>query len=235
MTQFVALHPQHHQALRVDPQKIEAVGAQERMVPVVLSEFLKLVVDYPIVLTKNEETGQFVCVALTGFFDKENLFWENDSWQSIYVPLNIQRQPFFIGQENDKVVVCLDAQSPCLSQTQGDALFTERGEETLFLQKAKAILADLVNSQARTGEFVQALLGLKLIVPMALDITFANGEQTRVQGVYTIDEKRLNELTSEELLGLQQQQFLQPIYTMLASLGQIYSLINKKNARLQAQ
>lgn len=231
MTKFVALHNQHHQGLRVNPNQIEALGAQERMVPVVISEFLKLIVDYPLVFTKSADTGRFICVALLGFDEGENLFWQDNRWNSIYVPLNIQRQPFFIGKENDQTVVCIDTESPCLASGQGDALFTTQGEETLFLQQAKARLAELINGDQQTQEFIQWLMELKLIMPLSLDITFANKKTQRVQGIYTIDEEKLSGLQSEQLLGLKERGHLKPIYTMIASMGQLYALIDKKNKR----
>lgn len=236
MPAFVALHHQHHKNLSIDPSKIEAQGAHERMVPVVLSEFLKLVVQYPIVFTKNAETGRFVCVALLGFAPEENLFWQNNQWQGIYTPLNILRQPFFIGQENDKAIICIDTQSDCLDKGQeklllSQSIFTEQGEETEFLRNTKKMLAELIDGERQTHDFIQTLLELKLIMPMSLDITFANQQEQQVQGLYTVDEEKLEALHTDPLLMLQQKNYLKPIYILIASLGHIYSLIQKKNER----
>lgn len=235
MTTFVALHPQLHKHLTIDPARIEAHGAKERMVPVVMSEFLKLVVHYPIVFTKNNDTGKFVCVALLGFDSHENLFWQGNQWQSIYTPLNIMRQPFFIGTENGKTLICIDTDSPCFTSAQGEPLFSPQGEETNFLHTAKQRLAELMNGERETQDFVDTLLALKLIMPMALNITFANQQEQRIQGLYTIDEEQLDLLSAEQLALLQQQRYLKPIYAMVTSLGQLYSLIQKKNERILAE
>ncbi len=232
MTNFVALHNQLHQQLRIDTQLIESLGATNNMVPVVISEFLRLVVHYPIVFTKSSETGNFVCVALLGFEPGENLFWNNNQWQSIYTPLNIMRQPFFIGKENNQILICIDTDSSTLKSGQGEAIFDSTGKETGYLQKIKSRLAELLDGETSTQDFIKALLALNLIMPMALDISFANTQQQRVQGLYTINEERLAQLDTNQLFSLQQQGYLQPIYTMIASLGQIYALIQKKNERL---
>ena len=232
MTNFVALHHQLHQQLRIDTQLVESLGATNNMVPVVISEFLRLVVHYPIVFTKSGETGNFLCVALLGFESGENLFWNNNQWRSIYTPLNIMRQPFFIGQENSQTLICIDTDSSTLKTGQGEAIFDSTGKETDYLQKVKSRLAELLDGETRTREFIKALLALNLIMPMALDICFANAQQQRVQGLYTINEERLAQLDATQLINLQQQGYLQPIYTMIASLGQIYALIQKKNERL---
>lgn len=232
MTQFVALHNQLHQQLRVDTRRIEALGAQQHMVPVVLSEFLKLVVHYPIVFSKNSETGHFVCSALLGFEQGENLFWRNNQWQSIYTPLQIMRQPFFVGEQAGQTIICIDVENDALKTGEGEAIFDSKGQETQYLQLAKTRLAALVNGETETQAFIKTLLTLNLITPMALDISFANQQQQRVQGLYTINEETLEQLTSEQLRQLQQQGYLKPIYTMIASLGQIYALIQKKNEQL---
>ena len=210
MANFVALHNQLHQQLRIDPQQIESLGATNNMVPVVLSEFLRLV----------------------GFETGENLFWNQNQWQSIYTPLNIMRQPFFIGQDNDQAVICIDTDSSALTTDQGEAIFDSAGNETDFLHRIKSRLAELLEGETRTQDFIKTLLNLNLIMPMALDISFANTQQQRVQGLYTINEERLAQLDASQLIALQQQGYLQPIYTMIASLGQIYALIQKKNERL---
>lgn len=232
MTQFVALHNHHHQQLRIDPQRVEALGAHQHMVPVVVSEFLKLVVHYPIVFSKNSETGQFVCSALLGFAAGENLFFKEGQWQGIYTPLQIMRQPFFVGEENGQTIICIDVASEALTSGNGEAIFDSNGQETHYLQQAKTRLAALINGESETQAFIKHLLSLNLIMPMALDISFANQQQQRVQGLYTINEEILTQLSSEQLKELQQQGYLKPVYTMIASLGQTYALIQKKNAQL---
>lgn len=233
MPQFVALHNQLHQSITIDTSKIEAQGAQEHMVPVVLSEFLKLVVSYPIVFTKSSDTGQFLAVALLGFAKNENLFWQDQQWHSIYVPLNISRQPFFVGNEAGQTIICIDTQSPCLTNDiHHEPLFDPQGKDSTYLHQVKSQLAQLLDGETKTTDFIRTLRELNLIVPLTLDIAFADRQEYRVQGLYSIDEDRLAQLNTEQLVQLQTQHYLQPIYTMIASLGHIYALIQKKNERL---
>lgn len=240
MSQLVLLNEKFHKDVRIDPEKVEAHGATERLVPVVLSEFLKLAVQYPIVLTKNIETGKFVCVAMFGFEKGENLFWKNSTWDGIYIPLNIRRQPFFVGKDEQRknsdgqehFVICIDVASESVQEREGERVFDEQGGETAYLEKMKSILSELLDGEARTEAFVQKLLTLDLLTPMSLDITFVNDESQRVEGSYTIDEEKLANLSEESLLELHSLAYLGPIYTMIMSLGQFYPLINRKNAML---
>jgi len=231
MTRLVALNSEHHRNLRIDTSKIEQQGAALRMVPVMPGEFLKLAIDYPIVLTKNAETGQFVCVALFGFAEGENLFWQGDSWESLYTPLNIARQPFFVGADDGgQPLVCIDEDSPCV-RNEGERLFDEGGAATPYLQKMQGILAQLLDGERQGAEFVRQLQQLDLIAPMRLEVTFADRRAQRIEGLYTVDEEKLQALNGEPLQQLHASGSLARIHTLLTSLGHIYSLIERRNRR----
>lgn len=245
MAKLVSLHNKAHQELRISPEKAEYHGAELNMVPVMLSEFLKLAVQFPIALTKQKETGKFVCVSMLGFAEGENLFWNHSTLKTLYTPLHIARQPFFLGRSDgeanpeakadDQYVVCFDAESDSVVTNGGELLFTPTGEETPYLTKMKAILAELLDGEARTQAFIDTLLELDLLTAMQLDIAFANGESHRVNGMYTVDEKKLNALPGEAVVTLHSAGYLAYIYAIITSTGQIYSLIQKKNARLSAE
>lgn len=235
MSRLVLLNNDIHKNVRVNTAIAEAQGGLLNMVPVMLSEFLKLAVQFPIAITKNKETGQFVVVALFGFQAGENLFFNNNRWNSLYTPLHIVRQPFFLGEDNasknaDKqFVICIDTDNNSIQQHDGDRLFDTEGKETAYLEKIKYVLSELLEGEEKTKAFIAKLLSLKLLQAMQLEITFENGESVRVEGMYTINEDNLQNLSPESLAELNQLEYLRPIYTMIVSLGHIYGLIEKKN------
>lgn len=235
MQKLVALNASQHQDLRINTTAIESVGAQERMIPVVLSEFIKLSVVYPIVFTKNADTGQFTLVALTGFEAQENLFWQDGQWDAIYLPLNVSRQPFFIGAEagTQRHLICVDLASPCVSQEDGERIYHEDKSETAYMATVRQRLSALFNGEKEVAAFTEKLIELDLLVPLSLEITFADDSKHTVNGVYTIDEEKLQKLDKVVIGELHEQQYLRPIYTMINSLSHIYSLIQRKNQRLQ--
>lgn len=228
MNRLIALDSAAHRQLRVDPGQVLARASRLNMLPVVLGEFLKLCVHYPIVLTKNGATGQFTCVALFGFEKHENLFWKQDRWDALYIPLHVMRQPFFLGPGQDRMV-CIDTMHAAVNQAHGDVIFDERGDETAYLQQVKQRLAALLDGEEQTDRFVRKLLALELVRPMRLEIEFANHQKLRVDGLYTVDEARLKALPAEAIVALHALEYLAPIHTMLASLGHIYSLVQRRN------
>ncbi|PCK03383.1 MAG: peptidase [Alteromonadaceae bacterium] len=243
MPKFVALDSRQHRNLKIDPDKVEKQSDKERMVPVVINEFSKLIVHFPIVITKNTETRRFACVALLGFEEGENLFWESNAWNAIYTPLNIARQPLFIGTEKGKEpAVCINMESDCIvnhtqvqaqTKDKGKALFDEYGNDTEFLLQFKGMLAELIEGDAHTSTLIQALLDFDLLTPIQLEITFDDQSSSQIAGLYTIDEKKLENLAEEEFAVLRRQGMLKPIYIMIASISNIYALIQKKNQRLK--
>jgi hypothetical protein len=253
MAQLVAINPQLHRQLRLHPAKAEWHSKGIQLMPVVPTEFASMATQAPIVLTKNGQTGQFVSVALLGFAPGENLFFSNNSWQGDYLPLQIQRQPFFLGQAEaagtqdtqetqvaPEFVVCIDNDSPtiCPPTSQGSnsddtqQLFTESGADSAYFQQAKQCLAELLRGEQQLQQLMQALLGHDLLQPLSLDIVFDNEQSTRLNGLYTIDQQKLAALSPVALVALHQAGWLLPIYTLIASTAQIYPLIARKNRQL---
>lgn len=248
MAKLVAIDKQIHRDLSIDISKAEQHGAELNLIPAVLSEFVNLSVQYPIVFTKNGETGEFVCAAMLGFESKENLFWQDEEWQGMYLPLQLQRQPFFIGEssdqgiektnENKDYVVCIDIESPMISEAEliktdsCNKLYTDDGKESDYLIQAKNTLANLLQGEADNKAFLTALKAMDLIQPLSLEIAFVNEQTTRLNGLYTINQDKLAALSGENITALHQSGLLQPIYTMIASLAQVYALIERKNKRI---
>ena len=234
MSKIVAIDKTYHKTLRIDPVEVKLLGATEHLIPLVLSEFGRASTSFPIVFTKNLDTGQFSVVAMCGFEKQENLFFEQGSWTSYYVPLNILRQPFFLGTEDgkdgEKQIVCLDVGSPAISE-EGEALFNKAGEPTPYLEKMQLMLSELYNGEKRTQKFVQWLAAKNLIQKMILDIKFDNGETLKVQGIYTIDEEALNQLPAGEFQDLRERGYLAFVYAMILSLDHISGMVKTRNIR----
>ncbi len=239
MAHIVAVHPQFHKACYVFPQLAEAAGAELQLIPVVPAEVAHVACQMPVVLTKNEQTGQFVLAAMAGFEPKQNLFWQDGRWQGLYLPLQLQRQPFFLGKNDDKgtdYAVCLDMQNPAVGEGEvpegAQALFSATGADTEYYQNAKQILASILQGEAQVQQLAELLVVMDLIQPMSLDITFADKSSTRLNGLYTIDQQKLAALDPAHIVLLHQKGLLAVVYSLLGSVSQIYALIERKNQQL---
>jgi len=226
MPNIALLNSQTHRMLRVQAGASARYGDNQRFVPVILGEFAHLVVHYPILLTKDQDTGQFFIGAMLGFDEGENLFLDARGMES-YRPLNLQRGPFFTAGDD----LAIDLDSPRIDEA-GKPLFTESGEPTQYLQSIMALFRDLKPGLEVTKSFVQTLASLKLIEPIDIDLAFDDGSRRNLTGLYTINQAALRALPEASVIDLFRRDYLQLIYLMVASLKQVPVLARRKNSAL---
>jgi hypothetical protein len=252
MASLIAIDPKLHRELRIEPEQAVQHGKSLHLLPGVLAEFNQLALQYPIVITKNSNTGRFLPVAMLGFKPGENLFWQQERWQGLYIPMQIRRQPFFVGEVGDQEIeqasehnaeladgaapqytMCFDPQSPTISGHTGERLFTEEGEETEFYQQAKLLMSKILQGEADNEQFIEMLTEFELLQELSLELVFVDQSSEAIENIYGIDQKKLALLTGEQLAKLHSKNYLQAIFAMNISLSHIYSLINRKNTLLQ--
>ena len=226
MTRIVALDSRAHRELRIQAKAAADLGDDRRFVPVVVGEFPLLVVHYPILLSKDADTGAFYCGAMLGFDPGENLFLGDDGHDA-YRPLNLQRGPFYTAGSD----LAIDLDSPRVGGAAGEALFDHTGAPTAYLQSIMALMRDLQPGLARTKVFVETLLGLKLLEPMTIEASFDDGTRREVTDLYTVDKDAFKALPDATVVELFRRGYLQLIHLLIASLKQVPVLAQRKNRR----
>jgi len=226
MGKIELLNSHTHRSLKVQAGAAARYGDNQRFVAVVAGEFAHLAVHYPILLTKDQDTGAFFVGAMLGFDEGENLFLDERGMQT-YRPLNLQRGPFFTAGSD----VAIDLDSPRIDET-GKPLFTEAGEPTQYLQSIMALFRDLKPGLEATKGFVETLIKLKLVEPIDIDVAFDDGTKRRLEGLYTVNQDALRALSDADVVSLFRSGYLQLIYLMVASLKQVPVLARRKNDAL---
>jgi hypothetical protein len=229
---LVELSRREHAGLRIREELVEASAASQHLIPVISSEFRKAAIQYPIVFAKNPETGRFAAYVLTGLGVEENLFWTGTEMDVSYVPLNVRRQPFYVGTNDGPNVLCIDMASPCLDDSGAKSILNPDGSDSSYLKEILSILNELVVGRSKTEEFIATLLGLDLLAPILLDMVLDDGTPLQIQGLYGLDEEKLRQLDAGEVARLWKTSYLDLIYSVLISSGQIYNLIRLKNQRI---
>ena len=228
MPNIVALNSQTHRELRVEAGVAAQYGDNQRFVAVVINEFPLLAVHYPILLSKDADTGAFYCGAMLGFDAGENLFL--GSGNDAYRPLNLQRGPFYTAGSD----LAVDLDHPRVKAGSGQGLFSESGEPTAYLQSIMALIRELRPGLERTKIFIETLMSLKLVAPVSIDVGFDDGTKRQIEGLYSIDQEVLRGLADAGVLDLFRRGYLYLIYLMIASLKQVPVLVQKKNRRFLA-
>jgi SapC len=226
-----------HRQLRVVEERAFSACKDVTMCAVALSEIPRLVIEYPIAFTKAdkaEENGRLIPVALFGVNPEQNLYWRDDRWHSVGMPLNIGRQPFFVGVANGAgaegakgLVPCIDLDNPGVQDAAGEALFDANGAESPYLRHKLALLAELVDGEQKTRTFVDKLVALELIQPIQLELKAPGREPRKITGLQSVDERRLRALDGAALAELHGLGYLHAMFAMLSSLGHLQILARR--------
>ena len=227
---LVELSRSEHRDLRIRADLVEASAARQHLIPIVVSEFRKAATQYPIVLAKHPETGRFASYVLTGLGIEENLFWNGTALDAAYVPLNVRRQPFYVGMDDNTNVLCVDLESPCLNDSGNRTIVDADGSDSAYLKEMLAILGELVAGKTATEQFIATALSLDLLAPLLLDIVLDDGTPLQIQGLYGLDEEKFRQLD----IGQIARSYVELLYAVMISSGQIFNLIRLKNQRIAA-
>lgn len=233
MSQYEVLNKDKHRQLQIKTGYGAALGDSVMHVMTYPMEFRDIQSCYPILFTKDSNTGGFFAAAILGFEADQNLFLQDNGWDASYIPAMVQRQPFLIatgGKDgNETPVVSLDLDHPRVSQDAGEALFDSEGVATEFLNRKIALLDKLHRGLQHSSGFIEALLRHELLEQITLDLTFSDGDKKSLQGFYSIAEERLYQLKGDVLESLNQAGYLQAVFMAVASMSRMRDIIERRN------
>ncbi len=205
--------------------------ADQHIVPVTLHEIGRAAIDFPVVFVKNSETGEFQSVAMLGLKPGQNLMVKDGAWQGLYLPHVVRDYPLGLvlnPDDKERVWIGIREESSAVTKEEGEALFNGT-EETEYLAARKQALIDHYQQDQASRALVKSLAELDLFIPQTLTVE-VNGEKRNINGIYLINEAKLNDLSEEQFNDLRKRGLLAPIFSHLTSLGQINRL-----ARAEAQ
>ncbi|WP_371377213.1 SapC family protein [Thalassotalea aquiviva] len=227
------LNKSAHANLKIKPQANFAHVASQHLAPVVVQEFARAAAEFPVVFVKNSENDTFQPVALFGVKPGENLYTATARWEGVYAPAAVTHFPLSLvpeSKDSNKFMVVIATETSVVNEEEGNSLFDENGEETEYLTRRKEGLGLYFEHAQMTKAFTKELADKELLVGQNIEIDI-NGEKIQINGIFHVDEKKLNELSDEEYLSLRKRGFLGPIYAHLNSMHQVHRLVQKKAAQ----
>src|SRR5690606_25642918 len=93
MSQYQLLNNIKHKDLRISTRRGVELGDGVNGCAVYPTELTELQKYYP-VLFQQQDSGEWLLMALFGFEANENLFLNGDAWRVPYIPAVIEREPF---------------------------------------------------------------------------------------------------------------------------------------------
>lgn len=224
MVSPVVLSNEKHAKLRVIESADYSQHKKEHLVRITVQDFFVLSSEFPLVFVKENGQDMFVPVAVMGLKEGKNLYCQTDQWQAHVVPANFNNYPFRmvrIEEGSDQLALLVDEDSPRLSETDGIPLFNEEGEKTEYLEKKIEILLKNARLTAQTESICKILADKDLLMTKQLQLQHRpDSQRYNIDGIYTIDEEKLNALSDEDFLDLKKQGLIPLIYAHLCSLQQ---------------
>ena len=204
---YVPLDKNKHKDIKINLTHNFAHAKDTHLAAASLREYAQVASCMPIVIIKDPKSDIYHSVAMLGTEQGVNLFLQDGKWQGHCVPLNVQRYPFDVRQDGDKLGVFFDENSELVG-TEGEPLFTEEGEPSPFLQNRQQLLSELANSEMATRDFIKKIVELDLLDPIQLGVQYADGSKRNITGMHNISEKRLQALGEAQILELHKSGFL---------------------------
>lgn len=228
--QITPIDKNKHKALKVKSSDLSHASSQH-ICPALAQEFPQLTSEFPIVFVKDNDN--FHSVVMMGLKPGENLFLQEGKWQANYVPAALRNYPFSLmkmAADNDNMAVCVDTASKLVNEKEGQALFNADGVESDYLKNIANFLTRLMGQGKFSDDFSQYLASKELFEEQTITVKLDDGTDHRLNGVFRVDEEKLNQLDNDTFLELRTKGYLPAIYAHLASLRQVNNL-----ARLNAQ
>ncbi len=234
MANIVPVRKDEHKNLKISAKRNLAHAANQHIVPVNAREFAQAATSFPVVFVKDPETSRVRSVVMLGLEGGENLYYQDENWHALYAPQVIGMVPFVLGLDPDKektLTTCIDLDSPFVGEDKDLPLFDEEGKETDFFKNVQESLGRLYESEVASEKFIQEMVEGDLLQELELTISYADGENKKLVGIFTINEEKIQQLADDKILDFHKRGLFVPIYAMLASLGQINRLIQLRNER----
>lgn len=195
-------------------------------------EFTEACKEYAIVFIRQKD-GKVAPVVMLGLRDRENLFVDGeDRWTGTYVPAFVRRYPFVLAElPGQQMGVCIDEAFAGLNDTEGEALFDEKGGNTPFLQNALDFLQRYQAEYLRTEAFCRHLSEFGLLTEMSAKADLVDGRTFTVDGLLVVDEKKLNALPDDKAMALFRAGELHLVSMHLLSLSNLSRLVDRMAQR----
>jgi hypothetical protein len=195
---------------------------QDNVIPIGVSEFSKTIMSTAVgFLTIDNKLAP---VALQSLIAGQNWFVGPDGkWQGDYLPALYRCYPFrFIKAENDELVLCIDEASGLVTDDisgNGELFFDTENNPSAIITQIINELNKIEQDTAKARAICSLLQKYELFEPWPIQIQGEGGAQ-ELEGLYRINEGKLNSLPAEALLELRNNNALLVVY------GQLFSMHN---------
>ena len=232
MANITPIKKETHQNIKIAAKRDLSNVSTQHIAPITAPEFSQAATSYPVVIVKDQGSERYRSVVMLGLEAGENLYYKEDSWQAVYVPQSISMSPFSLGLDPEKektLTACIDLDSKFVGEDKEHEMFDAEGNDTEFFKGVQDSLGRLYDNEVMNEKFIKELVDNDLLLELELNVNFASGETKKLVGLYSVDEKKVQALSDEQVLDFHKRGLFIPIHAMLGSVGQVNRLAQLRN------
>jgi hypothetical protein len=232
MARLTELSSKTHKSLNIVNNAAVRFAAKQHVMALQATEIPQAATCFPVFISRNSTNGQLSISALTSFIPNRNVYVRNDIWEPVFKPSRIQTHPLYLMQspeDEKRFTIGFDTESGEVSSEAGTPLFTEEGKASESLMEITRLLHNELKLIGQSFTFLKTIEELQLLKAVDMPVQFESGQVDVIQGFYTIDEDRLQTLSTEQFETLRKSGYLMPIHALLISMLQVNALINRHN------
>lgn len=217
-----------------------AFAEHDLLVPVVLNEISRVVMEMPIGFAPTKDG--YLPVAVLGFGSGVNSFVAaNGQWEGRYIPAYYRGYPFSLAATDKQgFILCIDekslsiqlggAGSGALGADDGEPFFLGDGQPSEMVRAVTHFLQQLQAVRARSLQACALLDAHGLLAPWTVQVQAADGVRAQpLTGLFSIDSAKLNKLEPKALSQLRDAGALLLAYGHLLSAQHLVSLAERAN------
>jgi hypothetical protein len=197
-------------------------AAKDTSAPLVVAEFAKACMAFPIAFTKADDG--FTPVGLLGLAQGQNVFVAtNGRWIGGYVPAAYRGYPFRLGKTQEgQRLLCVDEDSGLLmsvgeASDKAERFFDPDGNPADAVKQVLGFLSQVDDNRGSTIEVCDLLEVHKLIEPWPITVKTAAGDQN-IEGLYRVNEASVRALKSKAVTALHKENALMAAYCQILSM-----------------
>ncbi len=234
---IVPINREIHKNTKILPVTNYSFVASQQLLPLVAHEIPSAAAEFPVVFVKDAQTSRLRPAAMCGLKPGENLYSVGKKWAGIYAPSIIKNHPLSVAlkaEGSDEILICIDENSAQISDSEGHPLFNEDGSESSYVKETGERLVTLNAQSKATDEFVNYLVENELLMAKGISVSVDEDNDFDLNGLYLIDENKLNKIGSDEFEFIRKKGYLPLIYAHLISLNQVNRLVRMKHEMVSA-
>ena len=204
--------------------------ASQHFMPITAPEFGAAAASFPVIFAGEQRSP----LAVMGIRQNENLFVENGQYmQDYYMPSFARRYPFVLAgdKENDRFVVCVDADAECVTSKNPAQPFFDKKETSAFTKEAFQFLQNYERDRQATEQMIEEFKKADLFESKEMNFRGQNADGSeaplqKIADYFAISEEKLKALPADKLKDYAERGYLAVAHAHLVSLSNWQRLVN---------